>query len=65
MKILNYFNEIKNRVNKINSYITNPINYKDLGIKVIRETTSKKLHRSLPDSQGVENHLKLSLNQCL
>ncbi len=30
MKILNYFNEIKNRVNKINSYITNPINYKDL-----------------------------------
>ncbi len=30
MNIRNYFNEIKDRINKINSYVSNPINYKDL-----------------------------------
>lgn len=30
MNILNYFNEIKTKINKIDSYVTNPINYKDI-----------------------------------
>ncbi len=30
MNIINYFSEIKNRINRINSYITNPINYVDI-----------------------------------
>ena len=30
MKILTYLNEIKMRINRINNYVSNPINYKDL-----------------------------------
>lgn len=30
MNIKIYFNEIKNRINKINAYISNPINHKDI-----------------------------------
>ncbi len=30
MNIFNYLSEIKNKINKINSYTTNPINYTDL-----------------------------------
>lgn len=30
MDIKTYFNEIKKRINKIDSYVSNPINYKDL-----------------------------------
>lgn len=30
MNIYNYFFEIKEKINKINSYVTNPINYKDI-----------------------------------
>lgn len=30
MKFNIYFNEIKNRINRINRFTTNPINYKDL-----------------------------------
>ena len=30
MKILTYLNEIKMRIVRINNYVSNPINYKDL-----------------------------------
>ncbi len=30
MNIFNYFKEIKKRINKIDSYVTNPINYRDI-----------------------------------
>lgn len=30
MNIKLYFTEIKNKINKLNSYVSNPINYKDL-----------------------------------
>lgn len=30
MNIQTYFNEIKRRIDRINSYVSNPINYKDL-----------------------------------
>jgi len=30
MKIFNYFTQIKERINRINKYTTNPMNYKDL-----------------------------------
>ena len=30
MNIKTYFNEIKNRINKINAYVSNPINHKDI-----------------------------------
>ena len=30
MKIIEYFNEIKERVKHINNYVSNPINYKNL-----------------------------------
>ena len=30
MKILKYFNEVKERIKRINNYVSNPINYKDL-----------------------------------
>ena len=30
MKIFNYFKEVKKKINKINNYVTNPINYKDI-----------------------------------
>ncbi len=30
MNIINYFKEIKNRVNNINSFVTNPVNYIDI-----------------------------------
>jgi len=30
MKIFNYFTQIKERINRINKYTTNPMNYEDL-----------------------------------
>ena len=30
MNIKTYFKEIKNKINKINNYISNPINYKEI-----------------------------------
>ncbi len=30
MNINEYLNEIKQKINKINAYVTNPINYKDI-----------------------------------
>lgn len=30
MNIISYLKEIKQRINYINSYVTNPINYKDI-----------------------------------
>lgn len=30
MNIKSYFYEIKTRINNINSFVTNPVNYKDL-----------------------------------
>ena len=30
MNIKTYFNEIKNRINKINAYVSDPINHKDI-----------------------------------
>ncbi len=29
MKIYNYFKEISNKINKINRYVSTPLNYKD------------------------------------
>ena len=30
MKIYNYFKEISNKINKINKYVSNPLNYKEI-----------------------------------
>ena len=30
MKIKTYFKEIKDKINKINAYVSNPINYKNI-----------------------------------
>lgn len=30
MKIKSYFREIKDKINRINKYISNPINYRDI-----------------------------------
>ena len=30
MNIINYFSEIKNKINRLNSYVSNPLNYKDI-----------------------------------
>lgn len=30
MKIINYFTQVKERIKRINSYVSNPLNYKDL-----------------------------------
>ena len=41
MKILNYFREIKNKINKLNTYVSNPINHQNINNNPFASTLPK------------------------
>lgn len=41
MKILNYFRKIKNKVDKLNTYVSNPINHKRINNNPFASTLPK------------------------